>query len=65
MSRAGTPDPVDISVGPVDTSMVTGDWQTLEVSGPVAVDIHNKGAQDIVEDFTVVFFEDLNLTRQS
>ena len=51
----------DLIVDLVDQSSITGDWQTLEVSGTVVATIANQGAGPAVGEFSVSFFEDANL----
>jgi hypothetical protein len=53
--RPGVP---DLVVEVVDRSGVTGDWQTLEVSGTVSAEVANRGNADAVGTYGVVFFED-------
>jgi hypothetical protein len=53
--RPGVP---DLVVEAVDSSGVSGDWQTLEVSGTVSAEVTNRGNADAVGTYSVVFFED-------
>lgn len=52
--------PPDLIVKLVDRSRVTGDWQTLQISGTVAAQIANLGDAPAVGEFIVTFFEDAN-----
>jgi len=54
------PQVIDLSVSLVDRSGVTGDWQTLAVSGSVAARLANQGGAPAVGEFSVTFFEDAN-----
>ena len=51
---------VDLVVDLVDRSSVTGDFQTLAISGTIMADITNQGAAAAVGLFTITFFEDVN-----
>ncbi|MFC2174175.1 FG-GAP-like repeat-containing protein, partial [Acidobacteriota bacterium] len=50
----------DLVVSEVDTANVTGDWQTLQVSGTVRITVFNGGNQQAAGMFTVLLFEDTN-----
>jgi len=54
----------DLAVKRVNTASVTGNWQTLVVSGSVSAEIRNQGEAPAVGLFTVAFFEDLNANGQ-
>ncbi len=62
----GAADAVAVVAGPdlvvrlVDRSSVTGDWQTLQISGTVSAEIGNRGNLPAVGLFTITFFEDTN-----
>ena len=51
---------VHLVVDLVDRSSVTGDFQTLAISGTIMADITNQGAAAAVGLFTITFFEDVN-----
>lgn len=50
----------DLSISQVDSSAVTGDWQTLIIAGQVAVTVENIGITNATSQFRVKVFEDAN-----
>jgi RHS repeat-associated protein len=50
----------DLVVVDVSTVSLTGNWETLAISGRVSADIRNQGEAAVTTSFSIAFFEDRN-----